>query len=383
MVERVAVIGGGIVGLATAWREAVRGSEVTLFERHARAEGASVRNFGMVWPIGQPSTLLPVALRSRALWQELLGATGLWHSAAGSVFVARRDDEWQVLSEFAASAAEQGYDCRLLSPHATRELCPAVVAEALLGGMASSTELGVDPREVISRMPQWLAERYGVKLEYETTICEVALPVVRATDRRQWSFDRVTVASGADFATLYPDVFAEHALAKCKLQMMRTCPQPEGWRLGPHVASGLTLRHYASFALCKTLPALKQRIATETPELDEYGIHVMAAQNGHGEVVLGDSHEYGADIAPFDKEEITQLMLRELKQMIDLPTWQLAARWHGIYAIGNEGSLQFVNHPEEGVTIVIATGGCGMTMSFGLAEQRLAQTSAAQVAVAS
>ena len=46
-----------------------------VIEKSPRAAGASVRNFGMVWPIGQPAgTMLELSLRSRELWLEILGA---------------------------------------------------------------------------------------------------------------------------------------------------------------------------------------------------------------------------------------------------------------------------------------------------------------------
>ncbi|WP_442484963.1 TIGR03364 family FAD-dependent oxidoreductase [Aeoliella sp. SH292] len=373
MREKVGVIGGGIAGLAAAWREAARGNDVTLFERHTHAEGASIRNFGMVWPIGQPPHLLESAMLSRSLWLEFLEDAGLWYSARGSVFVAQHEDELRVLSEFVDVADGHGYQCRTLTPQKAAEACLGVRSESLVGAMFSETEVGVDPRQVVRHMPQWLADRYNVKLQYGTPIVAVDYPRVEASDGRTWEFDRVTVASGADFALLYPEAFREQAIARCKLQMMRTVPQPGGWKLGPHVAGGLTLRHYKSFAHCPSLGDVQGRISAEYPELDRYGIHVMAAQNGLGEVVLGDSHEYGADITPFDSEEIQQLMIRELQRFLVLPDWNLSARWHGIYVVRPNGELQFVHHPEPGVTVVIATGGCGMTMSFGLAEQRISQ----------
>lgn len=368
MSERVAVVGAGIVGIAHAWREAARGAEVTLFERSPRAEGASVRNFGMVWPIGQPTPHREAALHSRSLWNEFTRETGVWCHAEGSVHLATREDELAVLAEFAEKAPRLGYDCRLLTAEEAKFASPASGA-GVLGGLYSPSEMGVDPREVIAAAPPWLAERFGVKIEFGTAIHEIDLPTVTASDGRRWDFDRATVASGADFATLYPDLFAEHALARCKLQMMRTVPQPGGWRIGPMIASGLTLRHYANFAVCESLSALRERVANETPELDRYGIHVMAAQNGLGEVVLGDSHEYGEQITLFDREEITRLMLRELRGLIELPDWDLVAQWHGIYAIQPSGEPQFIHTPAEGVDVVIATGGCGMTMSLGLADQ--------------
>ncbi|MBY0397433.1 MAG: FAD-dependent oxidoreductase, partial [Thermoleophilia bacterium] len=112
-----AVVGAGIIGLATAYQLARRGRKVVVFERGARAEGASVRNFGMLWPIGQPpGDLHAMALESRAVWLDVLGRAGLWHERVGSMHVAYLDDEAAVLGEFAERAAAWGFDVDLLDP---------------------------------------------------------------------------------------------------------------------------------------------------------------------------------------------------------------------------------------------------------------------------
>lgn len=382
MPESVGVIGAGIVGVAHAWREAVHGARVTLFERDERASGASVRNFGMVWPIGQPPASLEAALLSRSLWLDFIDSTGVWSGQRGSLHAAHREDEWQVLEEFAATANDVGYRVELLDRREALHRAPGLQPEGLLGALYSETEIGVDPRQVISVAPHWLSDRYQVETCFGVEIRSIDHPTVCAADGRRWQFDRIVVAAGAELNRLYPDLVADNGLGRCKLQMMRTDPQPKTWQLGPMIASGLTLRHYRTFEKLASTGPLRQRIAQETPELDRFGIHVMAAQNGAGEVVLGDSHEYGDEITPFDKDIITELMLRELRKVIHLPDWNLQARWHGVYAVQPSRDLQFVAQPEPGVTAVIATGGCGMTMSFGLAETMIASRGAAGVPAA-
>jgi glycine/D-amino acid oxidase-like deaminating enzyme len=50
----VVVIGGGVIGMAFAYRARKLGFSVAVIEREKKANGGSIRNFGMIWPIGQP-----------------------------------------------------------------------------------------------------------------------------------------------------------------------------------------------------------------------------------------------------------------------------------------------------------------------------------------
>jgi len=366
----VVVVGAGIVGLAHAWMAARRGYRVGLFERSSRAEGASIRNFGMVWPIGQSlGQPLETALRSRKLWLEASEQSGIWAHPCGSIHLAHRDDELPVLEEFCSLADSSGLRVKMLSREEILAKSPEVNPDGLLGGMWSETELCVNPRQAIARLPEFLRKTLNVDMHFETLITSAKSGQLTASDGRSWQADRIVICSGSDFQTLFPAVFQKSGLKRCKLQMMKTASQPEGWKLGPHLASGLTLRHYTSFSQCPSLAALQERVATETPELDQFGIHVMAAQNDRGEVILGDSHEYDDEITPFDTNEIESLMLEQLGLILRLPNWSINERWHGVYAKHPE-KLLFEAEPLPQVHIAAGPGGAGMTMSFGLAESR-------------
>ena len=76
---------------------AVRGHKVIVLERNEKALGASIRNFGMVWPIGQPDgDLYERALLSKAIWEEICKEAGIWYEEKGSLHLAYSALEQQV-----------------------------------------------------------------------------------------------------------------------------------------------------------------------------------------------------------------------------------------------------------------------------------------------
>src|SRR5689334_2456190 len=104
------VIGAGIAGLATARALGARGYKVKVIERTEKAVGASIRNFGMIWLIGQPDgKLYERALTSRSIWKQICTEAKIWHDEVGSLQIARTDDEWQVLQEAAAMYRHRNY----------------------------------------------------------------------------------------------------------------------------------------------------------------------------------------------------------------------------------------------------------------------------------
>ena len=343
---------------------------MAVFERSPRASGASVRNFGIIWPIGQPHGFLyELALRSRSRWVEVLDAARLPYAAEGSLHVVYREDEAAVAREFTEVGPGLGYSCTWLDKAKTLTRSRAVEPEGLIGAIWSDTEITVDPRLVLANLPAYLSERFGVEFHFGCAVQAVEPPVIEAGGAR-WQADRVIICSGEDFETLYPEVYAQSGLTRVKLQMLRTGAQPEGWRLGPALAAGLTLRFYQSFTVCRTLAALRERIAAETPEYDRWDIHGLVSQTAAGELTLGDSHEYGLCVDIFNKDEIDALMLRYISGFLRAPSLAIAQRWLGVYAKHPEKPYLSME-PAPGVRIVTSPGGAGMTLSFGVAARTI------------
>ena len=364
------VIGAGIVGLATARALALKGFSVRVIERTERAVGASIRNFGMVWPIGQPGgKMYDRAMRSRSIWKEISESGAFWSEPAGSIHLAYQADEWTVLQELFEAFRKEGRAVKLLDKAGVLATSPAAVPEGLLGGLYSPDELIVDPREGIGALPAWLSANLKVEFLWNKCVSYISEQTVYIGNDEEYVADLIFVCNGADFETLYPEHFTKQAVTKCKLQMMRLVSQPDAWRIGPSLCAGLSLTHYSSFKASSSLASLKARYAAEMPDYVKWGIHVMVSQNGRGELTVGDSHEYGLTHDPFDREFVNRMVLDYLRGFARFKDWTIAQSWNGIYTKMTDGATDLFFSPEPYVYVINGLGGAGMTLSFGLAEE--------------
>jgi len=171
------VIGAGIAGLATARALAVRGYMVKVIERNERAIGASIRNFGMILPVGQPDgKYFNRAMASRGIWKQVCTDAKIGYDEAGSLQLAYADDEWEVLQELSKIYKHRGYT--ILKPDETIKKSPAVIEENLKGSLYSKDEIIVDPRQAIAGITAWLSEKYNVQFVWGKAATDVCYPTV-------------------------------------------------------------------------------------------------------------------------------------------------------------------------------------------------------------
>jgi glycine oxidase len=161
----VAVIGGGAIGLAIAWRAQTRGLSTLVLERGAAGQGTSWVAAGMLAPIAEaaPSEepLLELGLASASLYPRFvaeLGARG--YTDCGTLLVARDADEAEALERALALRERYGLEVERLRPSAARILEPGL-SPALRLALAVPGDHAVDPRQLTSALAEALAGAGG------------------------------------------------------------------------------------------------------------------------------------------------------------------------------------------------------------------------------
>ena len=303
-----------------------------------------------------------------AEWKEIADKSGLWHHECGSLHLAYREDEWQVLQELHDAFNKNDRQVFLLSKPEINAKITGVNPRNLIGGLFSEAEMIIDPREAIGLLPTYLYENHGVHFVWSRAVNAVEKNKVWMGEEFMQA-DIICVCSGADFETLYPEKFDDLKITKCKLQMLRFASADTDFKMGTSLCGGLSLIHYGSFKVAPSLYLLKERYEREMSEYLSLGIHVMVAQNGKGELTVGDSHEYGLTFAPFDEGYINDLITAYLKTFALTDDWRLIQSWHGIYPKMTNGKTDIFLKTDEDVYIVNGLGGAGMTLSFGFAEE--------------
>lgn len=181
----VLVVGGGIIGLAIAWRLRGRGMSVTLLERDRTGSATSHVAAGMLAPVAEVEygevgrRVLELGLRSAELWpgfaKELAAAAGteLAQLATGTLLLARDQDEARELERQLAFRESLGLRVSRLLPSRARVLEPAL-APTLRLALELPDDHSIDPRTVLDALRSACVAA-GVQLREGTAVERVEL----------------------------------------------------------------------------------------------------------------------------------------------------------------------------------------------------------------
>lgn len=181
----VAIVGGGIVGLACAWRARLQGLSVTLLERDDVGRGTSHVAAGMLAPVSEVEfgaagrRLLELGLRSAEMWPgfaaELEKATGMEVGLleTGTLVVARDEDEARELERQLAFRRSLGLRAERLRASEAREREPGLAPTVRLA-IEAPDDHSVDPRLVLAALRR-VCESAGVGIREQAAVASVEL----------------------------------------------------------------------------------------------------------------------------------------------------------------------------------------------------------------
>ena len=160
----VVIIGGGIVGVSTAWFLAKQGVDVVLCEKGHIAGEQSGRNWGWVRQQLRDSREMPMIVESLRIWRALEDEIGddVGFHEQGVMVAAHSDKEAAHFSEWIRISEEHGVETRLLEGSEIEKLIPGA-ATRWKGVLHTPSDGRAEPHKAVPALAR-AAERAGATI---------------------------------------------------------------------------------------------------------------------------------------------------------------------------------------------------------------------------
>ncbi len=315
--QRLAVIGGGVIGLAIARRAAQDGWRVRV--HRTGTPGASWVAGGMLAPHSEgwpgEERLLQIGLASLALWRDgfLDGLPPEVVTARESLVVAVDRGDAADLRTVGDWLSAQGHP---VTPTTSARDIEPLLAQTIRHGFIAETELAVDNRGVVDGLAAH-CERLGVQW---------AAPVSALTEVRD--ADAVVIANGIDAPTLWPGL----PIRPVKGEVLRL-----RWRRG-----------------CLPIPSRVVRARV-------HGRQVYLVPRADGVVVGATQYEHGRDTAP-TVTGVRELLDDACEVMPALGEYELAECAAGLRPM-TEDNVPLVGRLDERTLVAAGHGRSGFLLA--------------------
>lgn len=171
----IVIVGGGIMGMSTAWHLASRGvTGIVVLEQHEIGRGSSAKPMGGVR--ANFSDAMNVILGKRSLesfrtWREDFG-TNLELARVGYLFLARTEQEVANLEEATATQNEHGLNSYMVPPDKVAELNPFIDPQQILAGSFSPDDGYACPTAAVAGYTR-ACQQLGVTILDHTQVLDV------------------------------------------------------------------------------------------------------------------------------------------------------------------------------------------------------------------
>jgi len=289
----VVVIGGGIIGISTAYFLARQGINVAVCEKGHIAGEQSGRNWGWVRTQGRAAEEVPMMIRSAEIWRALAAEIGadIGYQQGGCLYLAKSDRDMARFGRWIELAETHGIDTRILEADALDSVVQCQPGD-WRGGMFTATDGRAEPHTAVPAIAR-AAEGHGATILAACAVrgIESSAGAVAgvATERGNIKTDTVVCAGGA-WSSL---ICSSHGLSLPQLTVRntvaRTAPaenitagevwcapvalrrrQDDGYTIAhgsasEHFVSGASFHNFAKFfpALLQEIGAIRLRPGNE------------------------------------------------------------------------------------------------------------------------
>lgn len=160
----VIVLGGGLMGTASAYFLARRGARVTLIERNRIGTGATIASFGNIRRTGRHLSQLPLAHRSLRLWGEAEKMLGrdVEFRASGHLRLIFDEGSLADMRAYAQAARPWGLELEELTPREIRARFPGLGLDAIAASFSPQDGSG-NPRLIAQAFAE-AARKLGAEI---------------------------------------------------------------------------------------------------------------------------------------------------------------------------------------------------------------------------
>lgn len=193
----VVIVGGGVIGVMSAWFLAEQGQKVVLCEKGRIAGEQSSRNWGWVRQQGRDYGELPIAMESVNLWerfQQQMPQIGF--RRRGVIYAARTEEKEAKNADWLQGATSFGVDSRMLS---AAEMAKMTGSDTWKSGLYTPSDAMAEPWVAVPAVAAALADRVSLHENCAVRALDIQAGRVTGviTEKGRVRADRVIVAGGA------------------------------------------------------------------------------------------------------------------------------------------------------------------------------------------